>query len=136
MFEAHGWATIRAAPGAVEPDPDGHTKLLDELERLREGINVVPRLDIGLNGFGDVLTVTAFTNHRCQPVIDLFAWLAQHRPGSYGLLYVHDAEDLRQFDNEFRVWRLRRGRLDELPDPFLSPLIRATEDPYGSEKGR
>ena len=52
--------------------------------------------------------------------------------GSYGLLYVLDDEDYQDGDyqNEFRVWRLVRGALEERSDPFLSPFIPTVEDPY------
>jgi hypothetical protein len=61
-------------------------------------------------------------------VIDLFKWIAAELPHSYGLLYAHDDEALGQ-ENEFRVWRLARGEIEERPDPFLSPYIPTVELP-------
>jgi hypothetical protein len=66
--------------------------------------------------------------------VDVLRWLAATGPGSYGLVYVHDDEDvgdagrLRGRDgtdrsNEFRVWRLLGGTVEELADPFLSPIV-------------
>jgi hypothetical protein len=42
---------------------------------------------------------------------------------------VHD-DEATGHDNEFRVWRLARGCLEELPDPFLSPYIPTVEPPW------
>lgn len=72
----------------------------------------------------------------CRPTIaslwDLLDWIVQNGHGSYGLVCVHD-EDLPRnttywrgnadYSNEFRVWRIRSGKLDELKDPFLSPIV-------------
>ena len=59
-------------------------------------------------------------NHSGSPyVIELFKWIGKVAPGSYGILYVYDAED-ENYHNEFRVWRLCRGELKEYDDPFLS----------------
>ena len=48
-----------------------------------------------------------------------------------------DAEDHRRgrnFENEFRVWKLAKGNLEECDDPFLSPRIPTIEEPYEREK--
>lgn len=42
-------------------------------------------------------------------------------PGSYGLLYIHDDEDDKDeidHSNEFVVWKLARGHLNQEKDPF------------------
>lgn len=88
----------------------------------------------GFNGMHS-FTVTGLRNHRKEEVIDLFRWLAENGPGSYGLLHVCDDEDGERgadYANGFRVWRLARGRLTEHTDPFLSPRIPTVEDPYNA----
>jgi hypothetical protein len=80
-----------------------------------------------------VLFAHGLRNHRYEPVIDLFRWVAEELPHSYGLLYVRDDEDHGReanYDNEFRVWRLARGRFEELADPFLSPCNPIAEAPW------
>jgi hypothetical protein len=79
-----------------------------------------------------VVSVHGLTNHRVDRVVGLFRILAEQAPGSYGLLYIQDAEDPRgvEFENCFRVWRLARGELTEMADPFLSPCIPTLEPPY------
>jgi hypothetical protein len=76
-----------------------------------------------------VLYAHGLRNHWYSPVIDLFQWVATELPDSYGLLYVHNDEATGQ-ENEFRVWRLARGKLEERPDPFLSPYIPTVELPW------
>ncbi|EMO05921.1 hypothetical protein LEP1GSC116_1198 [Leptospira interrogans serovar Icterohaemorrhagiae str. Verdun HP] len=42
-------------------------------------------------------------------------------PGSYGLLYIQDEEDDKNeidHSNEFVVWKLARGHLNQEKDPF------------------
>jgi hypothetical protein len=69
-------------------------------------------------------------NHRHDRVLDLFPWLGRLAPGSYGLLYVWDDEagEAGEAENQFRVWRLARGLVEERADPFLSPCIPTIED--------
>jgi hypothetical protein len=78
-----------------------------------------------------VLSYYVARNHRASCVWNMLGWNAEHGPGSYGLLYVHDDEDLmgnesygrgqQDYSKVFRVHRLANGRIDELADPFLSP---------------
>jgi hypothetical protein len=75
-----------------------------------------------------VLMAHGQRNHRFEPVIDLFRWVAESLPLSFGLLYVHDDEQQGR-GNEFRVWRLAKGELKENDDPFLSPVIPTVEEP-------
>jgi hypothetical protein len=68
-----------------------------------------------------VVNVHGLTNHRVDRVERLFRIVAEQTPGSYGLLYVRNGEDPRglEFENRFRVWRLARGELTEMPDNTL-----------------
>jgi hypothetical protein len=81
-----------------------------------------------------VLYAHGLRNHRYEPVIELFGWVAGELPDSYGLLYIQDDEAEGHHD-DFRVWRLARGSFEELPDPFLSPYIPTVEPPEGSAPG-
>jgi hypothetical protein len=134
VFEFHGWVTIRVDD---RDDPDM------SVVRGREEA-AIARLRAAMREADDefslfdlrrtsneliVLLAHGLRNHRYEPVIGLFRWVAAELPDSYGLLYVHDGEAAGQ-DNEFRVWRLARGRLEERPDPFLSPYISTVEPPW------
>ena len=73
-----------------------------------------------------------FANHRSpdvEAVIELFEEIAKRATGSYGLLYIWDDENI-NFDNEFRVGKLARGKFKFLQDPFLSPCIPTIENKY------
>ncbi len=86
----------------------------------------------------DSLMIAGQHNHRGDYVIDLFRWMAANAPGSYGLLYIRDDEDSHRggdFTNVFRVWRLCRGTITEMDDPFLSPAISTVEDEYDEARG-
>lgn len=138
MFEFHGWATVRVDD---HDDPDSG------VIRGREEEAIV-RLRAAIHKASDefsffelrrtsneiiVLMAHGLRNHRYEPVIDLFKWLAAELPYSYGLLYVHDDEDHARGDdhaNEFRAWRIARGQCEELNDPFLSPYIPTVEPPW------
>lgn len=135
MFEFHGWATIRV-PDADEADIKsiGRGPKVDAIKRVRAAINEVhdefSLFDLRQTGNGQmVLLAHGLRNHRFEPVIDLFRRVATELPDSYGLLYVHD-DEAAGHNNEFRVWRLALGRLEEFADPFLSPYIPAVESPW------
>jgi hypothetical protein len=128
MFEYHGWAVVR-------DDAYG----TDE-SRMQE---IVAELQTAIDDFGDGSGMTdvrwvngqcmvhfaGCPNHRHDQVFALFPWLAARAPGSYGLLYVWDDENPRD-ENEFRVWVLLRGRVEEEGDRFLSPCVPTIEDAH------
>jgi immunity protein 7 of polymorphic toxin system len=126
MFEYHEWAVIRDATN----DGD-ETRLARMAEDVRRGIG---EFAVG-SGVADVRWVNGTCmvwfagcpNHRYDRVLDLLPWLGRLAPGSYGLLYVWDDEDL-DAENRFRVWRLARGQVEERTDPFFSPCIPTIED--------
>lgn len=74
-------------------------------------------------------------NHRSSPVWEMLQWIADNGKDSYGLFYVHDDEDVVQelhrysrgttenYDNVFRVHRILKGVVTELPDPFFGPIV-------------
>jgi hypothetical protein len=143
MFEFHGWVVIRAHD-RDDPDPD---VLLDReeavVERVRTAIGDVDDkfslFDLRRTGNGlIVLFAHGLRNHRFEPVIELFRRITVEVPDAYGVLYVHDDEDPRSsnsFRNEFRVWRMARGTIEERDDPFLSPYIPTVEPPWEWPEG-
>jgi hypothetical protein len=128
MFEYHGWAIVR---------DDSYSSDAARLHRTVEELRQVIREFGDGAGVADVRWVNGVCmvwfagcpNHRHERVFGLFPWLAERASGSYGLLYVWDDESHDQ-QNEFRVWRLLRGRVEETADNFLSPCIPTIEDPY------
>lgn len=61
-------------------------------------------------------------------IIELFQFIADQAPGSYGLLYTRDDEDIEGYDNEFKVYVLARGTLRRQEDVWLSPFVPVVED--------
>jgi hypothetical protein len=60
--------------------------------------------------------------------IEFFQYIAKVAPGSYGILYVFDDEDMIDDNsNKFKVYVLAKGSLLEHKDPFLSPFVPTVE---------
>lgn len=132
MFEYHGWICIVYAPYDVE----------DELERLDEVAKYAKHLieqKLPTNYIAEFKPVNGeymgsfagLANHRgilANDLFDIFRDIGEKATGSYGLLYFWDDEDP-EFDNEFRVGRLARGKFEILEDRYLSPRIPKLEDP-------
>lgn len=139
MFEFHGWLSLHPDD---RDDPDtavleerldsAESALLNEIEKAGDDVSVfeIRRAGNGLR----TLSVHGLSNHRHEPVIDIFRWAAGNLTESYGLLYVWDDEDRRGGDadhtNAFRVWRVAQGKFDEHADPFLSPCVPTIEKPW------
>ncbi len=134
MFEFHGWAVVRYhAHDTDDVLQEQCWRALEQRTRLVD-TNIV-RMQ-SYNGC-DSLLVFGQYNHRSEDVIELFRWVGANAPGSYGILYVRDDEDISDAEdhtNEFRVWRLCRGNLTEQADPFLSPFVPTVEDSYDESR--
>lgn len=65
---------------------------------------------------------------RAEEIINLYQFIADQAPGSYGLLYTRDDEDIEGYDNEFRVFVLARGIIQQKEDVLLSPFVPIVED--------
>jgi hypothetical protein len=119
MFEFHGWAVVRN-----ERDEDDYETALilvvSRLERFVDslGADAVHFRLRDSNGLF-CLGVSGCASGASHGIVDVFRWLAEHAPGSYGLLHVFDSDDRnRDAGAGFRVYRLARSRCDLLPDAF------------------
>jgi CheY-like chemotaxis protein len=152
MLSAHGWVVVRSSRAAHKGVDTAGCDDLDATgaaadERLFAALEAfltpseLPDLDWSfrrqMNNERGILMLSSSRNHRgARPmVLRVLDWLAEHGPGSYGLIYLHDDQDGRtgpassgedtiDFSEHYRVWRLRDGKIDELADPFLSPRDR------------
>jgi hypothetical protein len=68
-------------------------------------------------------------NHPRAGPLNLLRFIGEQAPGAYGVLFVRDDDDDERHLDEFRVWRLARGKVQEFCDPFLSPCVPTIEDP-------
>ncbi|MBT3200027.1 MAG: hypothetical protein HN350_08920 [Phycisphaerales bacterium] len=129
MFEYHGWVTIH--DGCSE-EQDDNTLLSDSVKQIR---GAVDQLDV--NGFGcrvelaesnglHHLTMHGHRNHSQQWPLELFETAGRIAKGSYGVLYIHNDEDI-DFSNEFQTWVMTRGKVTKRTDQFLSPCIPTLE---------
>ena len=151
MLNAHGWIIVRTSReryGDPELTIDEMVEVLDDAVRIKDEAlwqqlrnwleeNADPGLKWQftdrLNALSGVLQFAASRNHRASCIWDLMRWVAVNGAGSYGLVYVHDDEDSEtntdyrrgdaDYSNCFRVWRILNGQVEELDDPFLSPIV-------------
>lgn len=90
------------------------------------------------NNHAGLLHVALSRNHRSSPFWGMLKWIADNGPGSYGLFYVHDDEDVvdhsrhgrgivEDYDNVFRVHRIMNGTVTEVDDPFFGPIVPSLE---------
>lgn len=82
------------------------------------------KLEVIFNGT-EFITATANTNHFSSAVkacISFFEQLPEYlNYHSYGVLYVWNDEDKEMY-NEFKVWRLKNGKVENCKDTVLSPI--------------
>lgn len=132
VFDYHGWAVVRDDTYHVDNGTLHATieELRRRIDEFHDGSGIASVRAV--NGVFHV-AVSGCPNHRHEDVLGLFPWLAEHAPGSFGLLYVWDDEDP-EFNNAYQVWCLRRGRTDRRLDPFLSPCIPQVEDPHDPDR--
>lgn len=143
MFEFHGWAVIRVPENDDETSSQHSERATCAIKDVRSKLNEIhdefSTFDVERTSNGLIVVFAhGLRNHRFEPVIDLFLWIAEKLPDSYGVLHVLDDEGFKRgadFTNEFRVWRLALGELMEVADPFLSPFIPTAERPCDGWKG-
>jgi immunity protein 7 of polymorphic toxin system len=131
MIHYHAWATIRWREN--QEQLGGAAKLLADLKRKIEPSGSFPPI-VGMQYVnGELLFWAAGSrNHRGKEfdaLLALYRDLSMVAPLSFGLIYVWDDEDSRGFGNEFRVWRLARGEVQELKDVYLSPCVPVIDEP-------
>ena len=128
MFEYHGWIMVRDAP---EIDDDGEQ--LDHIyhqleERVKNYDWITGFLDLRWLNLYPHVFMAGLRNHYdhfAAIVFELFNYISEIAPDSYGILYTRNVDT----ENKFRVYVLSRGTIKEHDDPFLSPFIPVVEDP-------
>lgn len=131
MFEFHGWINLRYH--THDTNEDLQAQAFEEfknyiLQQKIEAIYMIKRRN-GLDSF----VITGLHNHYGNYVENIYRWVAAKLPGSYGLLFIRDDEDMKAGEdntNQFIVWKLARGVLSKEADRYLSPCISVIEDEY------
>ena len=134
MYEYHGWITVRTKYENIETE--------DEDDLLLKTVADIKKYIINLNwghGVLDIRPINAefhiwtsgYRNHKPlekYSPIEFFRHIGNIAPGSYGILYVIDDDDMTDENyNKFKVYVLARGKLIEHEDPFLSPFVPVVE---------
>lgn len=152
MFAAHGWIIVRSSRDELRAAATAN--LFDELDDVDERIEAADQvlfdqleahlesvyfasLDYSftrqLNHQNGILRYSSASNHRGDPpaAIGIMEWIGDRGPDSYGVVFVHDDEDVGEtrrcgrsgedYSGEFRVWVLKGGVICERDDTHLSP---------------
>ena len=138
MFEYQGWATILptyyeddAAEDAF--DDEIAAELIAELEKLvadHKACNINNACGIGYMNWHLRCWFMGYSNHRAQEWEEIMAYfqtLAAKTPGSYGILSCRDDEDPVK-NNAFQIFILKKGRIIEADDIWLSPCVPEIEE--------
>ena len=148
MLLAHGWAVIQSSREKYHHLGSNDWETLDEESgkqdhelwgRFREWMKehddsfIVWELTEHLNNHHGLLHFSISRNHRSSVLWDLLKWLASSSVSTYGIVYVHDDEDqksnknygrgLVDHSNNYRIWRVLKGEVEELEDSYLSPIV-------------
>lgn len=131
MYTFHGWAEIHVSDvedlpaGMLEKQLDAAVlSVRNAIASFTDGVSIFELRRSSNNLW--VVSVHGLRNRAHGGAIDLFRWLADNLPESYGLLYVRDDDDTER-PNAFTVYRLARGKLDQLVDGLLSPCVPTIE---------
>ncbi len=127
MFQIHGWIEILRTTTGEED--------LKSLERVAQWLNheiaasgLAHGLDVEAKG-GAFLLRACFVQNRDRSdssrTEQILTQLGEMAPGSYGLFFVRDDDH----GGSFRVLAMRRGRVTDQLDEYLSPIVPAIEDP-------
>ncbi len=130
MIELHGWVTVRETYKAAYDEED-HIDMIvaqiqDEIDKL---CWFQPQIK-AMNGEW-FLQFSLYSNRkdsRSQEIFGLYRSIGEIAPGSYGLIYLYDDEDREGRENQFQVYMLARGCVEEREDLYLSPVIPVIED--------
>ena len=130
MIQYSGWAIIREAYNEMGEDEKSLNVIIKKIqERIQKLKTLNEFYDLRpLNGAYH-LTIQVNHSHRDDRVIKFFKWIADISIGSFGLLYILDDEDIQRGNkNKFKVWRIKKGQIDEMDDLFLSPCTPNIEE--------
>lgn len=131
MYEFHGWISL----SACDPDEGGLAEAQAAIAAIRLRLALTEQesggwFEIRETFNGQIVVIAhGLRNHRQIGPLELFRWVGEQYPLSYGLLYVHDDEDATR-GNAFVVYRLAHGRVTEFADSLLSPYMPTVELPY------
>jgi hypothetical protein len=125
MFHAHGWVEISTS--TYEEDFEEVRQAVARVE-TEMGRRALQGVHLDANGGAYVLLVNLVRNRELGfkgELWQLLVVVGEIAPGSHGIVYLRDSD----FDDEFTVDVVKRGRVSLGSDPFLSPAVPEIEDP-------
>ena len=132
MYEYHGWINIKPSASEIDDEHREFAKIIPKVSKLIEDFQSDGRIvDFRVMNANYVVCVAGFNNHEypgAESLLKLFHTIGVYAPGSYGILYARNDEDMKGFENEFQVWRLVRGEFEKMKDHYLSPCVPVIED--------
>lgn len=138
MLLGFGWCHLRSSREKLRDcsfeETDSIDELIDEADqklwsqfRTWMETNADPflkwQLHDHLNYQEGLLHYCVARNHSTD-IWAMLDWIAEFGPGSYGLFYYHNDEDVNDPDRHsyYRVRRTLNGRIEDLDDPFFGPI--------------
>ena len=129
MLELHGWLTI----SETYKDEDKYTN--ETLEDIMRPVNRIiensgTQLTLQYMNGTPFLTTLLYANHRTKEtdtIIETYKSIAKTATGSYGIIYLHDDEDTKHY-NEFQLFIFKKGECIYKTDDVFSPCIPTIED--------
>jgi hypothetical protein len=130
MYEFHGWIRFWACDPDEGGEPEKTAAIATIRDRLAQAENeILGWFEIRPTFNGQIVVVAhGLRNHKQNGPSELFRWIGERYPLSYGLLYIYDDESPAH-GNEFVVQRLAHGKLTEFVDSLLSPYTPTVEYP-------
>ena len=126
MIDINGWICIRESFNEEEENENKLNSIINLIEsKISNELNISNEYyDLRWVNGAAYLNITIAHNHRrTERPFEFFKWIASIAVGSYGLIYVMDDEDPKpENENKFKVWRIKKGKISILDDPFLSPI--------------
>ncbi|MEQ9264015.1 MAG: Imm7 family immunity protein [Balneolaceae bacterium] len=120
MTEYHGWISIPI-------DPDEREETIQKIDLIKDYLKEIDHphrilIHRPMNGEYYV-SLAGRRNHRSEfeGIEKLLEMLSLNLPEAYGLVYLFDDES--EWDNEFIVYRLARGKISLHEDKLLSPCF-------------
>lgn len=133
MVEIHAWITLRYDD--YDSEDQYQKQFVSRFKQyLQNDFNWLLTSShcqlVSYNGL-ECFTIHGQHNHKDENFypLEIFEWVAKEGKGSYGMLYLFDDED-RQNNNKFQVYILKRGKLIQETDSFLSPYFPEVEKKY------
>lgn len=126
MVEFHAWITIRQSYLNVDEDDSELQRIILNIKRKINGS--IASLVVKNGEY--CLAAHSYSNHFSKEYDEFFEivdFVQKIAVGSYGVIYVYDDEKLEK-NNLFRVYVIKKGKLQILDDVYLSPFIPEVEE--------